>query len=83
MLGDAYDDEPFIHVSEEPPTTRDTYGSNLVRLTARYDERTDTVLLLSALENLTKGRSGQAIHAANIACGRPETLGLPRVALQT
>ena len=73
--------KPFIEVAEQAPSTRDTYGSNLVRLTARYDERTDTVLVLSALDNLTKGGSGQALQAANIALGLPETLGLPRVAL--
>ena len=81
VLGTAYDGEPFIHVSEEAPSTRDTYGSNVVRLTARYDHRTNTVLLLSALDNLTKGGSGQALQAANIALGLDETIGLPLVAL--
>jgi N-acetyl-gamma-glutamyl-phosphate reductase len=80
-LQTAYAGEPFIEVGERAPSTRDTYGSNLVRLTARYDERTDTVLLLSALDNLTKGGSGQALQSTNIALGLEETLGLPRVAL--
>ena len=47
----------------------------------RYDERTGYVIVLSCLDNLTKGGSGQAIQAANVALGLPETLGLPRVAL--
>ncbi|HEY5272311.1 MAG TPA: N-acetyl-gamma-glutamyl-phosphate reductase [Acidimicrobiales bacterium] len=80
-LRSAYDGEPFIEVGGQAPSTRDTYGSNLVRMTARYDERTNTVLLLSALDNLTKGGSGQALQSTNIALGLPETLGLPRVAL--
>lgn len=81
ILQAAYEGEPFIHVSEEAPSTRDTYGSNVVRLSARYDDRTNTVLLLSALDNLTKGGSGQALQATNIALGLEETMGLPRVAL--
>ena len=81
VLRAAYEGEAFIHVGEEPPSTRDTYGSNVVRLSARYDDRTNTVLVLSALDNLTKGGSGQAIQAANIALGLEETTGLPRVAL--
>lgn len=81
VLAAAYEGEPFIHVGEEAPSTRDTYGSNVVRLSARYDERTNTVLVLSALDNLTKGGSGQAIQATNIALGIKETTGLPLVAL--
>lgn len=81
LLHDAYDDEPFIHISEDAPSTRDTYGSNVVRLTARYDGRTNTVLLLSSLDNLTKGGSGQALQATNIAFGLDETMGLPLVSL--
>lgn len=81
VLGEAYADEPFISVDHDAPSTRDTYGSNMVRLSARYDERTNTVLVLSALDNLTKGGSGQAIQATNIALGLKETTGLPRVAL--
>jgi N-acetyl-gamma-glutamyl-phosphate reductase len=81
LLANAYAGEPFIAVSEEAPSTRDTYGSNVVRLSARYDARTNTVLFLSALDNLTKGGSGQALQATNIALGLEETMGLPRVAL--
>ena len=80
-LAEAYAGEPFVHVGEEPPSTRDTYGSNVVRLSARYDGRTNTVLLLSALDNLTKGGSGQALQSTNLALGLEETMGLPRVAL--
>ena len=39
------------------------------------------MLLLSALDNLTKGGAGQALQAANVALGLPETLGFPRVAV--
>jgi N-acetyl-gamma-glutamyl-phosphate reductase len=80
-LRDAYANEPFIAVVDEPPATRQTYGANTVRLTARHDERTGTTLVLAALDNLTKGGAGQAIQAANAALGLPETTGLPMVAV--
>ena len=81
LLGAAYADEPFVAVGAAAPATRETYGSNMVRLTARYDERTGYVMVLSCLDNLTKGGAGQAIQAANAVLGLPETLGLPRLAL--
>jgi N-acetyl-gamma-glutamyl-phosphate reductase len=79
VLHDAYDGEPFVVVSERSPSTKATLGSNACHLTARYDERTGTVLVLSALDNLTKGASGQAVQCANIVLGLAETTGLPTV----
>jgi N-acetyl-gamma-glutamyl-phosphate reductase len=79
VLRDAYAGEPFVQVSDASPATRDTYGSNTVRLTARYDTRTGYVLAIAALDNLVKGGSGQAIQAANIALGLDERAGLPAV----
>ena len=81
VLAEAYADEPFIQVGPEVPATRQTYGANNVRLTARVDERTGYAIVFSALDNLTKGGAGQALQAANIALGLPETAGLPRIAL--
>jgi N-acetyl-gamma-glutamyl-phosphate reductase len=78
---DVYADEPFIEVTDGLPATRETYGSNNVRIGARLDERSGTLILFSALDNLTKGGSGQALQAANVALGLEETLGLPKVAL--
>lgn len=72
----TYANEAFVDVTEAVPATRETYASNTVRLTARYDSRTDTVVVITALDNLTKGGSGQAIQAANVALGLPETAGL-------
>ena len=61
------------------PGTKATLGSNTAHVTARYDERTGTVLAIAALDNLTKGASGGALQAANVALGLDETLGLPLV----
>jgi hypothetical protein len=76
-LHEAYDDEPFVVVTDAPPSTKATAGSNCAHVTARVDERTGWVLSLCALDNLVKGASGQAIQCANAALGLPETTGLP------
>jgi len=81
VLADFYRDEPFVVVSEASPSTKATLGTNCAHLTARYDERTDHVVVLSALDNLCKGASGQAVQCANLALGLPETAGLPLVAV--
>jgi N-acetyl-gamma-glutamyl-phosphate reductase len=80
-LREAYAGEPFVHVSERPPSTKWTLGSNAVHLTARYDERTGRVLAIAALDNLVKGAAGQMIQCANLMLGLDETAGLPRVGL--
>jgi N-acetyl-gamma-glutamyl-phosphate reductase len=76
-LHDAYDAEPFVVVTDEPPSTKATTGSNVAHVMARVDPRTGWVISLCALDNLVKGASGQAIQCANAALGLPETTGLP------
>ena len=66
-------------VVDGSPGTKATLGSNTAHVTARYDERTGYVLALCALDNLTKGASGGAVQAANVALGLDETAGLPLV----
>jgi N-acetyl-gamma-glutamyl-phosphate reductase len=76
-LHDAYDAEPFVVVTDDPPSTKATAGSNAAHVTARVDPRTGWVVALCALDNLVKGASGQAIQCANAALGLAETTGLP------
>ena len=78
-LAKAYAGEPFVTVSPAIPSTKATLGTNSVHLTARYDERSGYVVVLSALDNLTKGASGGALQAANVALGLDEQLGLSQV----
>ena len=40
-------------------------------ITARFDERTGTVMAICAIDNLAKGASGGAVQAANVALGLP------------
>ena len=73
----AYAAEPFVVVLEGSPSTKATLGSNTAHVTARYDERTGTVMAIAAIDNLTKGASGAAVQCANLLLGLPETTGLP------
>ena len=72
----AYADEPFVHVSDDPPATKWVSGSNAAQLTARYDERTKRVLAIAAIDNLGKGAAGQMIQCANLMLGLEESAGL-------
>jgi N-acetyl-gamma-glutamyl-phosphate reductase len=82
VLAESYRDEPFVVVSERPPSTKAALGSNVAYVTARFDTRTGWVVSLCALDNLVKGASGQAVQCANLVMGRPETEGLPLAGLQ-
>lgn len=75
-LRDAYANEPFVNVGEQPPATKWVSGSNGARLTARFDERTGRVLALAAIDNLGKGAAGQMIQCANLMLGLDESAGL-------
>src|SRR5258708_4495034 len=75
---DAYADEPFVRVVGMPPHTKWAFGSNLCYVHPMVDERAGRLVVVSALDNLVKGAAGQAVQCANIMCGLPEALGLPR-----
>jgi len=79
LLRERWADEPFVVVTDGSPSTKACLGSNQVQVTARYDERTGTVVALGALDNLAKGASGGAVQAANVALGLDETAGLSMV----
>lgn len=79
VLRERWADEPFMVVTDGSPSTKATLGSNAVHVTARYDERTGTVLAIAALDNLAKGASGGAVQAANVALGLEETAGLSSI----
>ncbi|HWI89471.1 MAG TPA: N-acetyl-gamma-glutamyl-phosphate reductase [Sphingomicrobium sp.] len=79
VLADAYANAPFVHVADQPPATKWVSGSNGVQMTARYDERTNRVLALSAIDNLGKGAAGQMIQCANLMLGLEETAGLTTI----
>jgi N-acetyl-gamma-glutamyl-phosphate reductase len=82
-LHDAYDREQFVRVLPEGelPAIASVRGTNFCDVALVADERNDTWILLSALDNLGKGASGQAVQCANLVCGLPESTGLLDTAL--
>ena len=76
ILSQAYAGEAFIHVGETPPETKWATGSNAAFLSARFDERTRTLIALAAVDNLGKGAAGQMIQCANLMLGLDEGAGL-------
>ena len=77
-LAESYRDEPFIDVLPAGvlPDTAHVRGSNRAHVAVEYDRRTQRVLALSAIDNLVKGASGQAIQCLNLMKGWDETTGL-------
>jgi N-acetyl-gamma-glutamyl-phosphate reductase len=80
-LREAYAGEPFTTVIDGAPATKSVLGSNAAHVSARFDERTQTVISMCAIDNLTKGASGGALQAANVALGIDETAGLATIGL--
>jgi N-acetyl-gamma-glutamyl-phosphate reductase len=76
---EAYRDEPFVHVSPDPPATGHVYGSNVCRIWYSVDPRSGRILVLGAIDNLVKGAAGQAVQALNVVFGLPETAGLEQL----
>jgi len=77
-LAAAYAAEPFIEVLPmgEAPSTRHIRGSNFCHIGVVADRRTGRTIVVAALDNLTKGSSGQALQNANLMLSVPETTGL-------
>ncbi len=78
-----YAQEPFVDVLPpgQHPQTRTVKSSNMCRLSVFQPQQRDTVVVLSVIDNLTKGASGQAIQNMNIMFGFAEQAGLEQVAL--
>jgi N-acetyl-gamma-glutamyl-phosphate reductase len=74
----AYGHEPFVRLLEGValPDTKNVTGANVIEIAWRLDPRTGRLIVMSALDNITKGASGQAVQSMNILRGFPETAGL-------
>jgi N-acetyl-gamma-glutamyl-phosphate reductase len=76
LFAGAYQDEPFVEVVDAPPGTRDVRETNFCRVFAKADPHSGKVIVLSAIDNLWKGTSSQAVQNLNLMFGHPETEGL-------
>jgi N-acetyl-gamma-glutamyl-phosphate reductase len=83
ILSTSYATEPFVHVLPfgEMPQTRHVRGSNMTFLGVTRDRIAGRAIVGSALDNLVKGASGQAVQNMNLMLGFPEAMGLEQVAL--
>jgi N-acetyl-gamma-glutamyl-phosphate reductase len=82
-LARRYADEPFVRLAPQglAPATRHVRGSNHVLLQVWEDRIPNRAILVSTLDNLVKGSSGQAIQNLNLMFGLPETMGLEQAPL--
>jgi N-acetyl-gamma-glutamyl-phosphate reductase len=77
----AYGGEPFVTLLPEGrwPTTAQVLGANTVALQVAVDPDAGRLVVVAAVDNLTKGTAGAAVQCTNLALGLPETTGLPLV----
>ncbi len=78
LYKEYYKGEFFIRILDEGklPETKHVAGSNFIDIGIVIDKRLNRAVVLSALDNLGKGASGQAVQDLNIMCGFPEKTGL-------
>lgn len=78
-----YCEEPFVRVLPQGvyPNTKWVLGTNYCDIGLSWDERTGRLIVISAIDNLVKGASGQAVQNMNIMFGLNEDLGLNKVAI--
>jgi N-acetyl-gamma-glutamyl-phosphate reductase len=77
LFEEAYRDEPFVELVSRPPGTREVRETNYCRIFPASDPHTGKVLVFSAIDNLWKGTSSQALQNLNVMFGLPERSGLP------
>jgi N-acetyl-gamma-glutamyl-phosphate reductase len=77
----AYRDEPFVHLlaAGSWPTTSAVQASNCAHLQVTVDADAGRLVVVAAVDNLTKGTAGAAVQCMNLALDLPETTGLPTV----
>jgi N-acetyl-gamma-glutamyl-phosphate reductase len=83
ILSRTYRDEPFVHVLPfgDMPQTRHVRGCNMTFIGVAADRIEGRAIIGSALDNLVKGASGQAVQNMNLVLGFPEIMGLEQIAL--
>jgi N-acetyl-gamma-glutamyl-phosphate reductase len=75
-LTTKYHDEPFIQITDGEPNIKDVVGTNFCIISAKQGRTKDRIILVSVIDNLCKGASGQAVQNMNIICGFDEREGL-------
>jgi N-acetyl-gamma-glutamyl-phosphate reductase len=83
LYRESYGNEPFVDLLPQGqyPATRNVKGANYCQISVSYLPHNGRVVVLSAIDNLVKGASGQAVQIMNLMLGVPETTGLTGAAL--
>jgi N-acetyl-gamma-glutamyl-phosphate reductase len=83
LFEQRFANEPFVDVMPAGsfPETRTVRGSNMCRIAVHRPQGGDTVVVLSVIDNLVKGASGQAVQNMNIMFGCAETAGIDQIAV--
>ncbi len=78
LYQDTYKAEPFVRVLPQGdlPATQFVRGSNFCDIALQKDTRTGRIIVMSAIDNIVKGASGQAVQNMNLMNGFPEATGL-------
>ena len=85
MLAKQYEKDPFVYVLPfgKTPDSRHVRGSNMTFIGVAEDRKPGRAIIVSTLDNLTKGASGQAVQNMNVMLGFAETLGIDQPALSS
>ena len=83
IYNETYKKEPFVRVLEYGvyPNIKNVRGTNICEVGLKLNERTNTLIVVTAIDNLVKGASGQAVHNMNIMMGIDEKTALDTIAL--
>lgn len=83
LFEQKYQDEFFVDVLPQGlhPDTRNVRGSNKCQIAIHQPQGSNTLVVLSVIDNLVKGAAGQAVQNMNIMTGLDEKTGLQTVAL--
>ena len=79
---DFYKDSYFVRIIDQTPEVKNVRGTNFADIYPAYDERTNTILVFSAIDNLVKGASGEAIQNMNLMFGLKEQTGLNQIPIK-
>ncbi|MDZ7764348.1 MAG: Asd/ArgC dimerization domain-containing protein [Melioribacteraceae bacterium] len=82
IYADFYSDSYFVRIIDQTPEVKNVRGTNFVDIYPTYDERTNTILVFSAIDNLVKGASGAAIQNMNLMFGIKEETGLNQIPIK-
>jgi N-acetyl-gamma-glutamyl-phosphate reductase len=82
IFTDFYQNKPFVRIRNQAPSLKDVKGSNYCDIFPFWDNRTRRAIVVSVIDNLVKGASGQAVQNMNLMLGLDQTIGLNQVPIQ-